>query len=213
MPNWDSKVYDLMRQLECVKCGSRQSLIPFACSYSKKTGTTRRGNTTTTHYNVHSVAVPVCNPCNTEFKGWTSTRSLIICLMAIGFIALWIGGIFLFLNSSLGSSESKDLQILGIISGVILLAIGIPLYYRHNKKNTNPNNFMKMGSDLVPLIRRSNSSWIKYESWARKVINQQYMVIQEPVLDIGKNFHLCPNCGLKNVERAKFCTDCGFKMK
>ncbi|KKM64328.1 hypothetical protein LCGC14_1502490 [marine sediment metagenome] len=38
------------------------------------------------------------------------------------------------------------------------------------------------------------------------------MFIQEPALNIGKSFHLCPNCGLKNVEKAKFCTDCGFDI-
>ena len=212
MPTWDSKVYELMQQLECIKCGSRENLIPFACSYSKVTGSKRRGRTTTTYYNVHSVAVPVCYQCNKEFKEWGSTRTLIICLMAIGFIAFWLGITFFIVNSALGGNEPMDLQIFGIVIGVILLAIGIPLYLLHKKKDTNLNNYMKMGADLVPFIKFSNS-WVKYENWARKIINQQYMPVRDPEFEVGKNLHFCQNCGLKNPVKAKFCTDCGFKIQ
>lgn len=213
MPTWNSKVYDLMRQLKCIKCGMRQSLMPFACSHSKYAGSKTRRRTTTTYYNVHSVAVPVCEQCNKEFKAWDSTKSLFIVLIVIGFIALWLGLVFLILNSTLGSNESMDLQIFGVSLGAILLAISIPLYFLHKKKDTNPNNYMKMGPDLVPFIKLSNSSWVKYENWARKIINQQYMLVRDSELEIGKNIHICPNCGLKNVVKAKICTDCGFKIK
>lgn len=212
MPNWDSKVYDLMRQLECIKCGARHSLIPFACSHSTYAGSTTRGRTTTTYYNVHSVAVPVCHQCNKKFKSWRSIRKLFVALIGIGSLALVGGLTLLFINSFAGSTFIQ-FQRLGVFLGIILLSIGIPLYILNKKKDANPKNHMKMGSDLVPFIKLSNSSWVKYENWARKIITQQYMLVRDPLLEIGKGTNFCPNCGFNNVLKAKFCTECGFTIK
>jgi len=106
-----------------------------------------------------------------------------------------------------------NLLILGNIISVILSVVGIPLYIFHKKNDSNPSNYMKMGSDLIPLIKTKNSSWISYEGWMREITSRKYIATRSSELVIGNNIYFCPNCAFKNSVKTNFCTSCGFKLK
>lgn len=176
MPIWDSKIKNLMDQLECIKCGTQHNLAPYSLSHSKLISSTTRGRTRTSTYNVHSIPVPICLQCQHEFGAWGTTKRVFTLLSIVGFFPLWLGLAFLILNIALGSNEPMILQIFGIIIGIIILAINIPLYFLHKKKDSNPRKYMMMGPDLMPYLKPKNQLyWVKYKDWVSSLNNEQIM--------------------------------------
>jgi hypothetical protein len=95
---------DIIRNLECLKCGTREILLPYNLSYSKVVNTRRiNKRTTQVTYNVHSIPVPICIQCQEEFKKWDRGKKLLILLGVAGFFLFWLGLWFFIINRAMGA--------------------------------------------------------------------------------------------------------------
>lgn len=168
MLNQDANVNNLIKSLECLKCGTRENLLPYKLSYSQYISSRRVSRRTTElTYKVHSIPVPVCFHCQKQFRKWAWGKTLFILLGIAGFFPFWPSLIFFFISLGPMGSEPSFLQVLGIIIGIVIMTVAITLYYRHKKKDSNPSNYMLMGPDLIPYIKPKNQGWVKYEDWVR----------------------------------------------
>ena len=176
MLNRDANVNNLIKSLECLKCGTRENLLPYKLSYSQYISSRRVSKRTTEYtYKVHSIPVPVCFHCQKQFKKWNTGKLLITLLGIAGFFPFWPSLIFFFISLGPMGGEPSFLQVLGIILGIVIMAVAITLYYRHKKKDSNPSNYMLMGPDLIPYVKPKNQSWVKYEHWLRSFSTGQIL--------------------------------------
>ena len=191
MPNYEDILKNNTGMLKCVKCESKENLVPFDYAKKYKTGSSRKGRVITETYDYKSSVVMACSNCVEEFNDWKKKyqekefwpRCIIVIGLGLTVIA--------FLAFSLPL----------IIIGVAIAVLMILYMYRGDFKETNPHKYISFSGTRVYVKPKNSKVWTRYDDWIKKSAIEQ---ISSPII--------CPKCGSKLETDQKFCMNCGEQL-
>ena len=84
----------------------------------------------------------------------------------------------------------------------------------HNKNKIMQVGFQQLDEDTLQIIMDSTGKRLQIYSWKRedKEVNLFYELFEKKLREF-KAFILCPACSAKISSLAKFCPECGYKVK
>lgn len=150
---------ELVKRLQCLRCGTREDLTLSAYSkrYKYKTG---GAPVYTVHKGTDILKTPVCHNCLHKIKKWRLYRYLTIGLLILVEVLLYpvfSSSFAFFLRYMLG---------LSIYAGLIFASIIIFLLANIN----NPRRYVKF-SGHIPYVRPIKSDkWVSFKNWAEVTI-------------------------------------------
>ncbi len=223
---------DIIQNLPCVKCGSRENIIPYT-HVRKFSTTTYHGRYSTTQTRTYSLTAPTCPNCNQEFQDWKKKKTIknvnycISCSLCCCFPFLL--GMFWYLpffgSSYYYSSSSIDplTMVLGIVGWVLpigYLAFAISTGKKINRLETNPNNFIIIEDYGHYYVKPWNSlTRIPFQQWAEENFArpQRQAYVQDTSFEYRQPSYLPPQepqipTATQGVG-SKFCGHCGERVE
>lgn len=194
---------ETIKQLKCIKCGSRNKVIalPHFHSTSKSSATGRRTTITSSH-----LLIPLCKDCKEGYMNSNKYRDNAQ-LYLVGTI-LCVGLVIFFGTISYGANFYMLLAGLSIIY-VPGIFCAINNYIKMNKVGINPKKYLKYKGHGNLMVKPDYAQdWIPYNEWISDAIDQRSSEIFESALS---NSNACAFCGNLLKRTNKFCSKCGRK--
>lgn len=213
---------DLFDKLECVRCGSRERLIPYEISKVVDTEVVSRQKRSTTYLNTTArVKLPICSNCNLEFQRWkkfnNKNRWSYRGAMCYGF-----GMVLIFLLAFITGPDASGISPLLYVLPIMAIPVGICLTHAilisraSSKMENNPKHSMKFIGKEVYVKPMNSSIWMLYPDWINNTLKDSVTEDIERDFksfsstdDIKTDYDYCPKCGAKWGKAYKFCKECG----
>ncbi len=213
---------DLFEKLKCVRCGSRERLVPHLISKVVDSQVVSRRRRSTTYRNTTStVKLPICSSCNLEFQRWRKSAGKnrwsycgAGCYTVIMVLVILLG----FMNGPDSSGSNPFF----LIAPVLLIPIAICLTHaiiisrKSSKMENNPKHSMKFEGREVYVRPMNSLAWISYPDWVNKTLRDSVTEDIERDFkslsstgDRKPEFTFCPKCNTKLDKKNKFCKECG----
>lgn len=213
---------DLFEKLKCVRCGSRERLIPYKLSKIVDREVVSRKKRSTTYLTTTSqVKLPICSNCNLEFQRWKKFNSKNR-LSYGGTGCCGVMMVLVFLLAIITGPDASGISPLFYVLPIFLIPIGICLTHAilisraSSKMENNPKHSMKfMGKDVY--VKPMNSlTWISYPDWINNSLKDSVTEDIErdfkslsSTSDLKMYNEYCPKCNTKLDKAYKFCKECG----
>lgn len=213
---------DLFEKLKCVKCGSRERLIPYEISKIVDSEVVKRKKRSTTYLTTTSqVKLPICSNCNLEFQRWKKFNSKNK-LSHMGAVCSGFIMVLVFLLAIITGPDASGISPLFYLVPIFLIPLGICLTHAilishaASKLENNPKHSMKFIGKEVYVKPMNSLTWISYPDWINNTLKDSVTEDIErdfkslsSTSDIKTYNEYCPKCNTKLDKAYKFCKQCG----
>ena len=216
---------DLFEKLECVRCGSRERLIPYEISKVVDTEVVSRRKRSTTYLNTTArVKLPICSNCNLEFQRWKKFNNKNRWSYG-GALCYGVMAVLIFLLAFITGPDASGFSPLLYVVPLFFVPIGIfsthaiLISYTASKLENNPKHSIKFIGNEAHVKPMNTFSWISYQFWMSNTlkdsitqnIEQDFKSLSFPG-DIKMSYEYCPKCHTKLDKDYKFCVECGERL-
>jgi len=213
---------DLFEKLECVRCGSRERLIPYEISKIVESEVVSRKKRSTTYLTTTSrVKLPICRNCNLEFQRWKKFKNKNNWSIK-GAVCYGVMGVLIFLIAFITGPDASGNNPLFFVIPILLIPIGICSTHailisrKASKLENNPKHSMKFKGKEVYVKPMNSLTWTSYPDWINNTLKNSVTEDIERDFkslastgDIKESYDYCPKCGAKWGKAFKFCKECG----
>jgi len=213
---------DLFEKLKCVRCGSRERLIPYEISKIVEREVVSRQKRSTTYLNTTAqVKLPICSNCNLEFQRWKKFNNKNRWSYG-GALCYGVMAVLIFLLAFITGPDASGISPLFYIIPIMAIPIGICLTHAilisraSSKMENNPKHSMKFMGKEVYVKPMNSPTWTSYPDWINNTLKNSVTEEIERDFkslsstgDIKTYNKYCPECGTKLDKESRFCKECG----